>query len=281
MNEIADIPISDIYYDDVFNCRGEFTRQSVHELARSIREHSLLQPIVLRLGEDAGITTHKYHVVAGHRRLKAAEWWLNWETIPAIVKPGLDDETAKIVNLTENIEREDLTYVEQGLAIRAAFPNLPLREIGDRLNRSHIWVKQRLDLIKLSPKIQTYVSEGKLTLREVELLLKLPPSARETEVDVLLAGKQRGEAMRVPVRCSKIRKVSEIRQTMAKMLQGGASGIGTAALAWALGNLTDDEFEDVWKKWASLEGWRREHEIDAAEYMVDARVTVPIRDNDD
>lgn len=266
---ITSVKLSDIFYDEIFNSRGEFTRQSVYELAQSIKANSLITPIILRLGVDAGIQTHKYHLVAGHRRYKAIEWWLNWDRIPAIIKPGLSDEAAHILNLTENIEREDLTYVEEGLAIQATFSDMSLREIGLRLNRSPFWIKQRFDLIKLSPKIQRYVTDGRLSLRDVELLLKLNPSEREIEVEIMLARKERGEATSISARRGRIRKVSEIKQMVAKMMKEGASGIATMALAWAMGNLTDAEFETGWRD------WRDENvENDSHEYVVDNKVSI-------
>jgi ParB/RepB/Spo0J family partition protein len=274
INQITNVLLKDILYDDEFNCRGEITRQSVHDLAQSIDTDTLLQPIILRLGIDAGNDAYAYHLVAGHRRLKAVEWWLNWDRIPAIIRPGLNDNTAHVLNLTENIERKDLTVVEEGLAIKATFPGMSLRDIANRLHRSPFWVKQRFDLIKLSSKIQAYVTEGKLAMRDVELLLRLTPNERETEVDVLLARKHRGEATSIPVRRGRIRKVSELRQMMARMITGGAQGIGTMALVWALGNLTDSEFEAYWENWATKEGWRTDHEDDPSDYVVDSRITI-------
>jgi len=274
VDQIINVLISDILYDDEFNCRGEITRQSVHDLAKSIETATLLQPIVLRLGVDAGDDTHAYHIVAGHRRLKAVEWWLKWDRIPSIIRPGLSDDLAHVLNLTENIERKDLTIVEQGLAIKATFPDMSLREIGDRLQRSPYWVKQRFDLIKLSSKIQGYVTDGKLAMRDIELLLRLTPHERETEVEVLLARKQRGEAASIPGRRGRIRKSSEIKQMLARMITGGAQGIGTKALEWAVGNITDDEFEIYWGDWVTKEGWRTDHEDDPIDYIVDSHVTI-------
>jgi ParB/RepB/Spo0J family partition protein len=272
---ITNVLLSDIHYDDVFNCRGEFTRQSVYDLAQSIKTNSLLCPLILRAGYDAGIKSHLYHLVAGHRRFKAIEWWLKWDQVPAIIHTGLTDEKAHVINLVENIEREDLTLVEQGLAIKETFPDMSLREIGEHLHRSKFWIKQRFDLIKLSPKIQDYVTGGRLTLGDVELLLRLNPSERETEVDVLLAHKQRGHPISVSVRRGRTRKTSEIKQMVARMMTGGAAGIGTKALIWATGNITDEEFETLWREWVSMEGWRDEHEDDPTEYIVDSRITIP------
>lgn len=274
INQITNVLLSDILYDDEFNCRGEITRQSVYDLAQSIDTDTLLQPIILRLGIDAGNDAYVYHLVTGHRRLKAVEWWLKWSRIPAIIRPGLNDKTAHVLNLTENIERKDLTVVEEGLAIKATFPDMSLRDIAKRLHRSPFWVKQRFDLIKLSSKIQAYVTEGKLAMRDVELLLRLTPSERETAVDVLLVRKQRGEATSIPVRRGRIRKASELRQMMARMITGGAQGIGTMSLAWALGNLMDNEFEAHWEDWAAKEGWRIDHEDDPSDYVVDSRITI-------
>jgi ParB/RepB/Spo0J family partition protein len=243
-DRVYHLPLKDIFYDEKFNCRGVFTPQSVHDLARSIETRQLQSPVIVRLSKDAGIDSHLYHLVAGHRRFKAIEIFLQWETIPALIRPGMDDETARVLNLIENIDREDLSIIDEARAIEATFGDLSMREIARRLNRGFNWVKYRLGLLKLSSKIQDYVLTGDLSLRDIELLLRVSPEHRTMEAEKLVYKKQRGEPASVNVRRSRVRKASEIKQMMAFMLTEGAEGLGTYALAWAIGELETSVFEN-------------------------------------
>lgn len=243
-DRVYHLPLKDIFYDEKFNCRGAFTPQSVHDLARSIETRKLQSPVIVRLSKDAGIDSHPYHLVAGHRRFKAIEIFLQWDTIPALIRLDTDDETARVLNLVENIDREDLSVIDEAKAIEATFGDLSMREIARRLNRGFNWVKYRLGLLKLSSKIQDYVLTGDLSLRDIELLLRVSPEHRTMEAEKLVHKKQRGEPASVNVRRSRIRKVSEIKQMLAFMLTKGAEGLGTYALAWAIGELDTSVFEN-------------------------------------
>jgi ParB family chromosome partitioning protein len=243
-DRVYHLPLKDIFYDEKFNSRGAFTPQSVHDLARSIEARQLQSPVMVRPAKDAGIDSHSYHLVAGHRRFKAIEIFLQWETIPALIRSGMDDETARVLNLVENIDREDLSVIEEAKAIEATFGDMSMREIARRLNRGFNWVKYRLGLLKLSSKIQDYVLAGDLSLRDIELLLRVSPEHRGMEADKLVHKKQRGEPASVNVRRSRLRKTSEIKQMMASMLTKGAEGLGTYALAWAIGELDTSVFEN-------------------------------------
>jgi ParB/RepB/Spo0J family partition protein len=198
----------------------------------------------VRPQKDAGITSHPYHLVAGHRRFKAIEIFLQWETIPSLIRAGIDDETSRVLNLVENIDREDLSVIDEAKAIEATFGDTSMREIARHLNRGFNWVKYRLGLLKLSPKIQGYVLTGDLSLRDIELLLRVSPEHRGMEADKLVYKKQRGEPGSVSVRRSRVRKVSEIKHMLAFMLTKGAEGLGTYALAWAIGELDTPVFEN-------------------------------------
>lgn len=247
-DRVYHVPLTDIFYDEQFNCRGKFTPQNVHDLAMSIKDRGLQCPVILRLAKDAGIDSHPYHLVAGHRRYKAIEIFLKWETIPALIKADLDTETAHVLNLIENIDRKDLTSVEEGKAIKATFGDMPIREIARRLNRSFSWVKYRIALLELSTHIQKYVTNGELSLRDIELLLKVSPEHRDREADILVHRKCRGEAASIQVRRSRIRKASEIKQMITYMLSQEVEGLGTYALAWAVGEIDTPTFEGYVEK---------------------------------
>jgi len=260
-DRVYHLPLTEIFYDDTFNCRGPIAPQTVHDLSRSIGAHGLHFPIIVRLAEDAGIETHKYHLVAGHRRYKAVELFLKWKMIPTLIRPGLDDDAARELNLIENIDREDLPVVDQAKAIQTTFGDLPVREIARRLNRGFHWVKYRLGLLELSPRLQKYVARGDLSLRDIELLLRVSPEQRDKEAEILVQKKMRGEPASVRIRRSRLRKASEIKQMTASLLHRGAEGLGTYALAWAVGEMETATFEEHVKQALRDEGVKDEELI--------------------
>lgn len=271
-DRVYHLPLTEIFYDETFNCRGIFTPQSVHDLARSIEKNGMHYPTIVRLGEDAKITTHKYHLVAGHRRYKAVEIFLKWETIPTLIRPGLDDETARALNLIENIDRKDLCVIDEAKAIQITFGDLPAREIGRRLNRGFHWVKYRLGLLELSPRIQGYAERGELSLRDIELLLRVSPEHRDKEAEILVQKKVRGVPASVTIRRSRVRKASEIKQMIGELLLKGVEGLGTYALAWAVGEMETATLEEHVKNALRDDGVRDE---DFTDGVIDVDTVVP------
>jgi ParB family chromosome partitioning protein len=111
--------------------------EGIDELAASIAEHQLLQPVVVRRrGRDG------YELIAGHRRLEAVKK-LGWTEIAAVVR---DESTAKayILTLVENLQREDLTPREEAEALEVRERGWTTRQVGQAIKRSHIYVSRRL-----------------------------------------------------------------------------------------------------------------------------------------
>ena len=117
------VPLSRIYYDADFNCRGAFTLQSVSDLAESIRLRGggielkgldypiVIQPIADMAGKrPAGF---EYRLIAGHRRYRAMEVFLKWTRAPAMIRSGLSEHEARMLNFVENLERKDLNPLEE------------------------------------------------------------------------------------------------------------------------------------------------------------------------
>jgi ParB family chromosome partitioning protein len=248
-DEVYHVPLSDILYDDTFNCRGAITPQSVHDLSRSIQDNGLQCPILLRTAESAGITTHAYQIVAGHRRFKAFEIFLKQNTIPAFIRDDLNEETAKVLNLVENLDREDVPHVEQAMAMQIAFKGKTHDEIAAILNRSANWVRRRLVLLKLPPRVQGYVTDGYLTQSDVEVLMQVPVDKRGAEADKMVRLKKAGKPASVSTRRSTVRNMGDVRYMINQMLRQGGEGIGTYALAWAISELTTEEFTDLFQEY--------------------------------
>jgi ParB family transcriptional regulator, chromosome partitioning protein len=145
---------------------------SVDELADSIREYGLLQPIVVRSTDDG------YQVVAGHRRLEAVRS-LGWETVPAVVQAA-DDSRAYLLSLIENLQREDLTPRDESSALEELVREhgWSTRQVAAAVKRSQAYVSKRLRVFEdrvLAP----LVLENRLSVTVAEELLPAPPERRE------------------------------------------------------------------------------------------------------
>ena len=175
-----DVPIHDIFYDATFNCCGPFTLESIHELAESIRLHTLQEPVII---QPWGQNEFPYRLLAGHRRFMAVARVLQSEVIPARIRSGLTEHEARILNFTENLERKDLNPLEEAMAIHRLYPeagtmgeNDPgLRRIAKELQRPTRWVHDRQRLLKLSGEIQQWAAAGLIAMCTVPTLMKLPP----------------------------------------------------------------------------------------------------------
>lgn len=169
VSELRHIKVSDISADPD-QPRRHFDEGSIDELAHSIKEHGVLQPIVVTAGAKG------YQIVAGERRYRAASK-AGLEKIPAIVRT-LSSQHRLEISLIENIQRRDLTPIETAVAyakLRDQF-NLTLDEIGARVgNKSVSAVSNTLRLLKLPKEAQRALQEGKLLEGQARPLVGLDP----------------------------------------------------------------------------------------------------------
>jgi ParB/RepB/Spo0J family partition protein len=142
----------------------EIDPSSITELAQSISEIGLLQPILLRVDGE------RFEVVAGHRRYLAHKQ-LELATIKAVVRVLTDSETA-IIRATENLARVDLTPVEEALIFRDLVDNHSMRvdQIGLKVGKSPGLVKRRMDLLKMAPQLQKALHEKRISISVAEEL---------------------------------------------------------------------------------------------------------------
>lgn len=147
--------------------RQYFDREKLEELAASIKEHGVFQPIlVIQTGE-------RYKIVAGERRFRAARL-AELETVPVIVRELGDAEMFEIA-LIENIQREDLNPLEEALAIKHLIEEYDLtqEELAKRIGRSRPYITNALRLLTLSPQLQQYLRDGRLQAGHAKLLLSV------------------------------------------------------------------------------------------------------------
>ncbi len=243
-----EIPLVDIYYDESFNCRGSFTLQSVVELSDSIKEIGLQFPVVVQPWEN------RYRLIAGHRRYKACTVFLKWDKIPAVIRADLDEHQARLLNLTENLERKDLNMLEEALAIQALYPEgVSLRVAAKELKRPTRWVHTRQRLVQLPEEIQQMAAAGRLVATDIEAIWNLPEKKQIESAQKIVTIK-RTPGKRLPrqlTRRFKPRKTKEQIGTMTGvLLNAGVEGLPPRLLAWAAGYLTDKEIREDIKTYA-------------------------------
>lgn len=155
--------------------RRSFDRESLQELAASIAQHGLLQPLTVRK------TGSVYELVAGERRLRAARL-AGLTELPCLLL-NLDDSQSGLLALVENLQRKDLDYWEEAEGIERLMRLYGLRqeEIAARLGKSPSAVANKLRLLKHSPAVRAALREHGLSERHARALLKLPEEAQRLE----------------------------------------------------------------------------------------------------
>lgn len=147
--------------------RQEFDEMELRELAGSIHEVGLIQPIVVRRVETG------YELVAGERRLRACKL-LGLTEIPALLME-LDDKQVAALGLIENLQRKDLNYFEEALAYARLINDFGLtqEEVAQKVGKSQSAIANKLRLLKISPNVRKLISTDALSERHVRALLKL------------------------------------------------------------------------------------------------------------
>jgi ParB/RepB/Spo0J family partition protein len=170
--EIVEVPIHFILPDSN-NPRANYSEESCIELAKSIKEHGLLQPIMVR--PASGIEPLKYVVVYGHRRLWAAKF-LKLETIPAQVKEMTEDEAFEF-QIIENLQREDVNPMDESFAFQQLIKKgLSTPEmIADKIGKSPKYVYDRVILQQVIPALQAAVRIGQFTITHAKQFARVTP----------------------------------------------------------------------------------------------------------
>lgn len=249
------IKIADVEISDDFNCRGEIAPIDVANMAKSIEEHGLIQPIVVRAmpQEWCEHRLKKFSLVCGFRRLSAAAKILGWTEIEATVHENMSDETARVVNFIENLERQDLSIMQESKAVMALkMYGLNRDGIAKRLNKSPAWVQLREQASYMPEEIQKALDKGELkqsNLRELYTLRDNPVEqmerakklraknmkqlSKDEEKDLIKTEKKNKSNIK------RIRTPGEIEvmQDIIRELKG--NGLETRLLGWCAGYVSD------------------------------------------
>ena len=179
VSELRELSLTSITADPE-QPRRTFDEDALNELAASVKEHGVIQPIiVIRKGDG-------YQIVAGERRYRAATK-AGLEKIPAIIR-SLTDQNKLELSLIENLQRRDLNVVETATAyakLRDQF-NLTNEQIGQRVNKSPSAVNNTMRLLKLPKEVRTLIAEGKLTEGQARPLVNADPETVEAILPQIL-----------------------------------------------------------------------------------------------
>lgn len=156
--------------------RKVFDEKALLELAQSIKEHGVFQPIIIKKSIKG------YEIIAGERRAKASKM-AGLTEIPAIIRDFSDNEMMEIA-LLENLQREDLNAIEEATAYKKLLSSLGLtqEELATRLGKSRSHITNMLGLLTLPVEIQQAVGEKKLSMGHARLISKLEDSRQQLEL---------------------------------------------------------------------------------------------------
>ena len=174
--KVVELPLEDVL-PNRFQPRIKFSEDAINELSESIKEHGVIQPIVVRPVGD------RYEIIAGERRFKATTL-AGLPTIPAIIINLNDKESAEVA-LIENVQRQDLTPIEEAISYKKILDMgyLNQENLAEKIGKSQSAIANKLRLLNLDEDVQEALLNGKISERHARSLLKL--SNKEDQVKLL------------------------------------------------------------------------------------------------
>ena len=173
--EIEDLPLAEVR-PNPYQPRKNFDEKKLAELAESIKENGVLQPIIVRRSVGG------YEIIAGERRCRASEL-AGQATIPAIIRQ-FDESQMMEVAILENLQREDLTPLEEAQAYEMLQKNLGLtqEEVSKKMGKSRPYITNYLRLLTLPQKTKGFLQRGELSMGQARTLLGLKDKDRIDEL---------------------------------------------------------------------------------------------------
>ena len=164
--EVKEIPLNEIRVNP-YQPRKTFNEESLNELALSIKEHGVFQPIIVKK------SIRGYEIVAGERRYRASKI-AGKETIPAIIREFTDEQMMEIAVL-ENLQRENLNAIEEAEAYLSLMKNLNLtqEQLSKRVGKSRSHITNIIGILNLPQEVKDLVKENKLTMGHARTLSKI------------------------------------------------------------------------------------------------------------
>lgn len=167
--EIRRLPI-ELIHAGIHQARRRFSETTLAELAHSIAESGVVQPVVVRSRAQTG-----YELLAGERRWRAAQL-AGLHEIPAVVRDDLTDAEAAVLGLIENLQRESLGAMEtaRGLDSLCSEHGLTHDAAAQRIGKSRTYVTNHLRLLRLAPQVQAHIDDNELSLGHAKVLAGIP-----------------------------------------------------------------------------------------------------------
>jgi ParB family chromosome partitioning protein len=205
--EVININLSDLRVNP-YQPRKNFDEEALQELSNSIKEHGVFQPIIVKKSIKG------YEIIAGERRFRASKL-AGKETIPAIVRSFTDEQMMEIA-LLENLQRENLSAIEEAIAYKAMIEklNLTQEELSKKVGKSRSHITNILGLLRLPSEVQEMITKKEITMGHARAISKL-----ESSDEMINLANQIVEA-KIPVRETEritndqemIKKVSQTRR---------------------------------------------------------------------
>ena len=173
--EIIDINLSDLRANP-YQPRKVFNDEALNDLAESIKEHGVFQPIIVKKSIKG------YEIIAGERRVRASKL-AGLEKIPAIIR-NLNDEQMMEIALLENLQRENLSAIEEAVAYKSMIEklNLTQEELSKKVGKSRSHITNILGLLRLPKEVQEMVATNKLSMGHARVLSKLEDNDKILEM---------------------------------------------------------------------------------------------------
>lgn len=235
------LPLDRIVCDNAWNSRKNLLYHECESLAATIREFGLLQAIIVQPdGTD-------YKIVAGHRRYTACEI-LGWKEVECKVVSGLDARRARLLNVIENLEREELRISDESQVVKEMYPpETPIRHIARDMGKSENWVKVRW----LFSRLPGWAREeaDKKTFTQQELLTIINSDHPPTAAKGLLRGKNN------PLRASKLARTKsqkltkrDVKNKIIELLERGVPHEVLCLMNWCINEVDDARMEEAVNK---------------------------------
>ncbi|MEZ5563117.1 MAG: ParB/RepB/Spo0J family partition protein [Gammaproteobacteria bacterium] len=186
---LRSLPV-DLLVRGVYQPRHDMHHESLEDLASSIRTQGVIQPIVVRLLSEKGPgNAPKYEIIAGERRWRAAQM-AGLQSVPVVVR-DVPDSDAIVMSLIENIQREDLSPLEEAMAVRRLIDEFGLTHeaAADAIGRSRVAVSNLLRLMQLGEVARELLEKRAIEMGHARALLGLSDSRMQAEVSRLVATK--------------------------------------------------------------------------------------------
>lgn len=257
---VYEVPLKDIYVNYDFNCRGgKINKADCSEIIKSIKANKLQQAVrARRLTDEQKAhwgTDKPFMLIMGFRRYVSVET-LGWETIPCVIDPPMSDSAAKQLNLVENLNRTDLTIMQEANTLSYfKEAGLTIRDISVITGKGENWISVRLMLLNMPEEIQIMADHGQLNPTNVRDLYTLKDKAAQIEAaKKIKQAKIRGD--NIPkIRQSQEKKTnpniarSRSKGEMLALQQWFHDhdipiGFHNRLLAWAAGVINDRQLKD-------------------------------------